>query len=160
MTSFNQSDKIKFVQGLTGDIPFRYGSLGQPQASPKYYSDINSLFNLDGNPLLIYDEIAINRQISNVLGTPLGSEEFEPLFGSNLPYRIFDAITNTNAWLIRNDSIEALRRWMSGIIDINIGGSDVIPLGEESSEDGYYVYISYTIIRNRKTALYNVPFVR
>jgi len=121
--------------------------------------DINADYGQTTDSLLIEDQLAVRGQMLTILGTPLGSEEFEPSFGSNLPYRIMDPINDVNAWLCTQDTIGALRIWMGGRIKIIQPGSQIYPL-DEGAGDGYGINLIYEIIRSRMTTNFNFQIVR
>lgn len=104
--------------------------------------DINALFGVQG-PIIIDNEEAIKLQILNILGTTIGTEDFEPTYGSNLPYRLFEPISDIMSFLIEQDTISALRTWMGDRINLLYPGTEVVPYMDE---DCYVVNIRYQII--------------
>lgn len=126
---------------------YRVGKVRFRSRNP-FSIDINPDYTLDTNQLLVTGEIARRKQMMNILGTPIGSEDFEPLYGSNLPYRLFEPINDINAQFITLDTIVALDTWMRGSIRILAQGTDVIPT---DSEDGYLVNINFEITETRVT---------
>lgn len=121
--------------------------------------DVNADYTLDNNQLVVENEVAVRGQILTVLGTPLGSEDFLPGFGSNLPKRIMDPINDMNAWLCTQDTIGALRIWMKDRIHIIQPGSAIFPLDEEVG-DGYGINLIYEIIKSRQVTNYNFQMLR
>ncbi len=118
--------------------------------------DVNALYRVSGN-ILVDNEAAIQLQILNILGTPIGTEDFEPLYGSNLPLRLFEPITDTMAFLISNDTIDALRSWMFDRIRLIYPGTEVVPYKEE---DCYIVNIKYEIIASQHVSDFGFKLLR
>lgn len=118
--------------------------------------DVNSMFGIKG-PLLVDNEEAVNLQILNILGTPIGSEDFEPTYGSNLPFRLFENITDTMAFLIEQDTITALRTWMYNRIRLIQPGTEVVPYIEE---DCYIVNIRYQIVSTQHISDFGFKLLR
>lgn len=119
--------------------------------------DINPDFTLDENQLLVEDAVAVKKQILNILGTPIGTEDFLPRYGSNLPYRLYDFINDVTAHLMYLDTVAALNTWMGNRIQILSQGTDIIPTVEE---DGYQINLSYVIIRSRQTTQFQFEMLR
>lgn len=121
--------------------------------------DINADYTLDDQQLIIEDEKAVRGQILNLLGTPLGTEDFLPNYGSNLPYRIMEGINDTTAWLATNDTIGAINTWMRSRVRVIQPGSEVFPLDETFGE-GYGINLIYEIIQSRIVSNFNVQVLR
>lgn len=119
--------------------------------------DINPDFALDENQLLVEDEVAVKKQILNILGTPIGTEDFMPRYGSNLPYRLFDFINEITAHLMYLDTVAALETWMANRIRLLTPGTDIIPTLDE---DGYTINLSYVILTNRVTTQFQFEMLR
>lgn len=120
-----------------------------------YFIDINSNYRLDLKGLIIYDEDVIRNQISNILATPLGSDAFEPTYGSNLPYRIHDPITDATAFLLYNDTIDAIGNWMRSKITVLPAQSYVRPIDGDPDNDGYEINLIYYNNTTKAIAAYN-----
>lgn len=159
-SKFDQTNTLVFSKSQTSETPFRSSHLEAAQKFPIYYSDLNSMFGQDGKQLLVYDEVAVNRQISNILSTPLGSDDFEPTFGSLLPFRMFDPITPRMAWILRNDSIEAVRKWMGDRIELDSANANVTLVNGEVDGEGYIIDMPYTIKRSKIVGRYTTALVR
>lgn len=121
--------------------------------------DINADYTLDDQQLVIEDEKAVRGQILNLLGTPLGTEDFLPTYGSNLPYRIMEGINDITAWLCTQDTIGAINAWMANRVRIIQPGSEVVPLDELYGE-GYGINLVYEIIQSRVMSNFNVQVLR
>lgn len=113
--------------------------------------------NYKHNSLLIDNDDAITNHIKNLLSTPVGTEEFEPNYGSNLPYRIMDPVNIYSAFNIETDTLVALITWMSDRIRVILSGSFVTPL---ESNDGYLVQIAYVNLSNNKAGLFQQQVIR
>lgn len=121
------------------------------------YSDLNTGYRLDGSGLILFNKSAINNQIGNVLATPIGSDHFEPTFGSFLPFRIHEPIDAISATLIYQDTITALETWMRSRITIKKSLAFVRPL---DTEDGYVVNLPYEYGLERQTDKFSSIFLR
>ncbi len=120
-----------------------------------YFIDINSNYRMDQKGLIIYDEDVIKNQIANILATPLGSDHFEPTYGSNLPYRIHDPVTNSTAFLLYNDTIDAISKWMRSKITVLPAQSFVRPIDNDPDNDGYEIRLIYYINNTKAIASYD-----
>jgi phage baseplate assembly protein W len=76
------------------------------------YQDINGMFGVNSHDLVVTEARAINIQIRNVLLTPIGSEPFEPEFGSRVPFLLWDPLNAMTAWRLESQTYVALERWM------------------------------------------------
>ena len=121
-----------------------------------YYRDINNQWNV-GIDALSEDESAVKRQIDNLLGTPIGSEHFEPTYASDLPYRIMDPITPMMAFLIETDTFLAIWKWMRDRVHVDYTRSRITPL---ETNDGYLVDLDYYIIKSSRRVLYKFEILR
>lgn len=158
--TYDQSDRIVFEFTQDGQLPFVKRNLGKTAKQNIYYSDVNSRFKLDDQALIVYDSRAINRQIDNILSTPLGSDDFEPEFGSMLPFRLFDPITPMVSFLLRSDTIDAVGRWLGSKITMDTLNSSVDILNDDPDYEGYLVNMRYMVNKTRAIATYSMAFVR
>jgi phage baseplate assembly protein W len=71
---------------------------------------------LNNNNILVEDDEALRKQIRHLLSTPIGTEDFEPTYGSNLPFRLMDPIGDLTAYLMETDVILAIRKWLGNKI--------------------------------------------
>jgi len=157
---FDKLDALKYIKASGSELPFNTSTLSVPVPTIIYYSDINNMFSLDGDEVVVIEYEAVNRQITNILSTPLGSESFEPTFGSLLPYRLFQTVSPVTAWVIENDTIEALKKWMGGRITVNGPSSYVRPLYGDPDNEGYEINLTYSINRTGKSSNYNAAILR
>lgn len=129
------------------DDPIIQGGLTRVKKLNVYYIDINSSYKIDTKGIIVYDDDVVNMQIANIFATPIGSDDFEPTFGSNLPYRLFDPITDLTSYLMFNDSIGALTTWMQnpGRLVINSPASYIRPINNDPDTEGYEIKISYAL---------------
>lgn len=105
------------------------------------YQDVNGEYFLNDKQIVVDNNDAISQQILNVLTTVPGDRPFEPLFGSRLPFLLFDLMVQNTAIEIKNESIGALNRFMPHItIDNNL--SEVIAFPNEGA---WVVKIYYSI---------------
>lgn len=121
-----------------------------------YYRDVNNEWN-SGSPELVEDTEAVQKQIANLLGTPKGTEHYEPMYGSDLPYRIMDFIDPLRAYLVETDVFYAIWLHMRDRVQIDYTRSRVTPL---ETEDGYLVDLTYMILRTSTLVTYKFEVVR
>jgi hypothetical protein len=105
------------------------------------FRDLNPDYSLDVNPLIIEEKKAIEGQIRNVLSTIIGSEDFEPTYGCDLPLELYEPISPLTGFLLESDVIVALGTWMGGVISV---GANLTIVALED-EDGYTINIPYYI---------------
>lgn len=122
------------------------------------FRDIDSDYGLGikNNSLLVDNDLAIRTQVRNLLSTPTGTEDNEPLYGSRLPYRIMETISPVNAFLIEHDTLLALNRWMRDRMRV-VAGYSVLPL---DSEDGYHIELPYVKISDNRFSTYVFDVLR
>ena len=84
------------------------------QASTFYYSDLSTIVRDAPNTTAVidYDAKAIAGQIEIILGTPIGSEEHEPTFGSEVAYFQFDTLNNETLNKLETKILSSLRMWL------------------------------------------------
>lgn len=130
------------AQGLTGSLV--------------YYSDANADLGLITNALpVVTDADAIGQQILQVLLTPIGSEEFEPTFGSNLPFMLFEPNNAESLTNLELGARQALSKWLgSRLIFTNISAS------ADKNAGNVYVSIDYTVKYNGAKFTFNGPVRR
>lgn len=68
----------------------------------------------DAQALVEYDGNAVAGQIEMVIGTPLGSEEYEPTFGCNALKHLFD---NNSLSSLELEILSALTTWLDDRLD-------------------------------------------
>ena len=159
MSRFSQSPDY-YSSVPYSDIPIVPGGLNRTKKLNTYYIDINSEYSVNQKGLIVYDTDAIKNQISNILATPLGSDHFEPTFGSNLPYRLYDPITSGTAFLIYNDTIGAVSRWMGDRIAVNQALTIVRPMDNDPDSEGYEIRMPYQILFNKVIAEFSAFVLR
>lgn len=116
-----------------------------------YYSDASPQIGLGAvtHEIVEYDSLAVAGQIEMVIGTPIGSEEFEPTFGCDVVSRLFDSITQANLNSMELEILDALRKWLSQRLDF---------LSVNCNRDGdkgeVYVMIAYRVRISGKEQYY------
>ena len=127
----------------------------QVHAKPVRFRDLNPDYSQDSLPIIIEEETAIKARIRLVLSTLIGSDDFLPTFGSNLPLRLYEPITDNTAYLLELDTFIALSDWIDEIV---IGANTTfIPL---SNEEGYRIDIPFIIKTSGKQVLYSFDVLR
>lgn len=159
MSRFSQKPEYYSDVGYS-DLPIITGGLTRVKKLNIYYIDLNVNYTADQKGLIVYDTDAVKNQISNILATPLGSDDFEPTYGSNLPYRLYDPITASTAHLLYTDTISALKIWMGGRIIINQSAAFVRPIDNDPDSEGYEVRVPYQIAFNKVIAEYSAFVLR
>lgn len=129
-----------YTQEYTAPLNQNY-QLGQPTLV--YYGDINADYaNTSNLPFSITDEDAVNKQIANILGTQLGTEYFEPLYGSQIPNLLFGSVSTGTAFRIQTFILTSLGNWMANRIVVNPRQTSCTA---DFSLPGYNVNIYYTV---------------
>ena|ERR1700740_492156 len=84
-----------------------------------YYSDADPSVGQYANSysVISYDSAAVAGQIELILGTPIGTEQHEPLLGSNVLLFLFDASIQSTYDAIQLEALTALTRWLGGRLD-------------------------------------------
>jgi len=121
-----------------------YGSPNSLLGPSIFYSDVNLLYGQAGNSkaLQVVNIDAIAMKIIHVLGTTIGTYEFEPKFGSNLPNLLWEPMDELTAWQLRTATAEALAKWVP-VIRIDMGNT---LFTANPSIYSYTANIAYTIL--------------
>lgn len=112
--------------------------------------DVNVEF-ASGNPsdLIITDASAIEQEVLNVILTPIGTDEHEPTYGSQVPFLVYDPVTPTTARAMRTTILSAVKRWLRDrIADLNV------IVAANNDGDGWTAMFSYVtpgLSRQRRT---------
>lgn len=104
-----------------------------------YFSDVNAGYGQISSYIKVGNLDAIGNQIIYILSTPIGSREFEPTFGSQLPNLLWEPVDDTTAWLMRTATYEALSVWMPRIT-LLIDQTYYSPLEEGDGYEGGIMY--------------------
>lgn len=144
------------------DDPIQPGGLNIPRKVDVYFIDVNVDYKQNLKGLIVYDEDVVKMQIANIMATPLGSDHFEPTYGSNVPYRLMDPINAITGRLLYNDTIGALHTWMelTGRIRIDRTNSDIIPIDNNPDNEGYQVTMYYTVLKTSVIASFRAFLLR
>ena len=75
-----------------------------------FYSDVNLAFAATSSflPLALTNINAVDIKIIHILSCQIGSYEFEPKFGSRVPYLLWEPCDNTTAFQLRTAVLESL----------------------------------------------------
>lgn len=114
--------------------------------TPIYYKDVNANYTLNDKGINVIDSDAIRQKLMNILSVIPGEEHFEPLWGSRIPYRLFEPINGRTAFLMEFDTVTAAHSFMSADIEVLHNQCSVTPMDDE---DGYVIDLVYTEKRNR-----------
>lgn len=121
------------------------------------FRDVNPDYTLNTHPLLTSEQISVRHQIKNVLTTPLNSEEYEPSYGSYVPFRVMDPINAKSAYLLETDVLNALTVWLRDRIVVSVNLLKAIPL---DGEDGYRINIPYASLVSGAVDLFEFEVLR
>ena len=110
--------------------------LRPPTPIPLRNIDVNAEFNGAEQPILVTDIRAIRQKLMNIFSVVPGEEHFEPTWGSLIPYRLFETVTQGTALNIEFDTISAAHRFMNTDIQVLHGQSSVKEL---DTGDGYLI---------------------
>lgn len=117
------------------------------------FTDLNNDYGETSTRIRLTGTDAIKAQIRNILSTPIGSEAFEPEFGSMLPFRLFEPITSLTSWQIENDTVSATSRWMRGRVNVNRSQCKAEAFEREDAS-GYYIRLVYDEIETGEAVTY------
>jgi phage baseplate assembly protein W len=117
------------------------------------FVDLNNSYGESSDKIRLEGKDAIKAQIRNILSTPIGSEAFEPDYGSLLPFRLFETVSSITAWQIENDVILAVSRWMAGRISVNRSRCKAEPF-ESNGIAGYQIRLVYSEIQTGEVSEY------
>ena len=108
------------------------------------FRDLNPDFTLiSGENATVEEDNVYKKQIRHLLSTPVGSEDFEPTYGSNVPYRLHEPICDLTAYLLETDTIIAFSRWLRNkVILVN---PRIIPYPEN---DMYVAMLPFRKVNN------------
>lgn len=123
------------------------------------FRDLNCDYLMFANQsqLIVDNHLAIRTQLKNLFSTPTGTEDFEPNFGSNLPYRIMEPISPLMGYLIETDTILAIGDWLSDRMRLVLPGASVTPLVDE---EGYNVTIPYISVLDNTFSVFSTDILR
>ena len=107
---------------------------------PIYRKDLNGNWTQDEKRLLVMENDAIKQKIQNVLYVLVGEEPFEPTFGSLVPYRLFEGVTDRIAFLLEGDTIGAVGTFMRDEVEVNHAQCAIEAL---SDDEGYQITLVY-----------------
>lgn len=107
---------------------------------PVYRKDLNANWMMDENRLLVTENTALKQKIQNVLFVLVGEEPFEPTFGSLVPYRLFEGVTNRIAFLLEGDTVGAIGTFMKTEVEVNHSQCAIEAL---SDDEGYQITLVY-----------------
>lgn len=162
MSRFSQKPDY-YTAHPNSDLPIVPGGLNLPRKLDVFYIDVNRTFQYqDQKGLIVYDDDVVKRMVGNILSTPLGSDHFEPTFGSNLPYRLQDSITDKTAWLIYIDTIQALGIWLENqnVIALHKPACYVRPAYNNPDMEAYEIKMTYTILKTTVVSSFNSFLIR
>lgn len=154
MGRFSQTNSLDEVISDTGEALLTSVVQTAPKLTAYHYRDINSNYTTGANDLIVYEEEAVNQQITNLLSTLLGSDHFEPTHGSLLEFRLWETISPKNAFLLRGDTIDAVGTWLSDRVEVIVSATRVSPVFGVEGE-GYTIDMPYFIKRIRQVGNYS-----
>lgn len=134
-----------------------------PAPPPLYNLDVNSEFNGANEDLTVENIDAVTRKMHNVLTVIAGEEHFEPLWGSRLPYRLFENMgagapgRDNTAMLIEFDTIQAITSFVSADAQVLHGDARVSAM---DNEDGYEVYMPFIHRKSKQLDAFRYRLVR
>lgn len=161
MSRFTQKPDY-YTSAPNSEIPIVPGGLNLPRKLDIYYVDLNRSYIQDLKGLIVYDEDVVKRMVANILATPLGSDDFEPTYGSNVPYRLMDPINDKTSWLLHIDTIQALTTWLEdrNIISLDKSKCYVRPADNNPEIEAYEIQMVYTILKSSVVASFNSFLIR
>lgn len=106
------------------------------------YVDLNVLYTLDTNQIIVENIDAINVKILNLITTSPGERPFEPTFGCDIPDLLFAPTTPDTAFQIMGITNAAFVRWLPEI-RLDLQNSNVFV---DSINGAFYLTYSYSVI--------------
>jgi phage baseplate assembly protein W len=119
-------------------------------------NDVSLEYSLTTFTPQVYGFRAINNMISNILLTVPGERHYEPLFGSILPYLLFQPMDAITAWQMETATYDALKFWMP-YISFNAAASSIVPNYDEQL---YQVVLAYTETISNQPGIYSEQIQR
>lgn len=120
------------------------------------FRDINPDFTLNNDDIILTEHKAVQAQMRHVLSTVLGSESFDPFFGSMFPLRLYEPISAITGYTLELDTYVAINRCMGGVVSVYPNVS-IVPL---TQEDGYQVDLPYIINAINSANVYSFEALR
>lgn len=121
----------------------------EPQTPIVVFSDVNLGLNTESLYELVYDEDSIQKSVTMILGTKVGSRVFRRDFGSYLEDILFDPMDDISVQRIRTELVSAIEKWERRVILV----STVVK--PDYANEQYYVALHYTIpALNNKAATF------
>ena len=115
-----------------------------PIAAPTYV-DVNTLFEVNALPELLYDIDAINNSLYNLFYTTIGTRPFLREYGSYLPFYLQQPQTEDTADSIYSSLAQSIRRWEPRIT-LNQQASSVTLINNSLGiTTGYFLDFYYTL---------------
>jgi phage baseplate assembly protein W len=95
--------------------------------------------------IVVKDKAAIAQSIKNLLLTQKGERPFQPRLGCDIARMLFEPLDYGSAAILRNEIADTLKTYEPRI------SIDSILCTPDSSENGYEVELSYTIVGREDT---------
>jgi phage baseplate assembly protein W len=105
------------------------------------YIDINTLYGISSNTLLLENIPAVVNQLYNLFYTSIGSRHFEPTFGIGLEDLIFDLPITITEYVTQNTIYSAVEEFLPNV-NIDLRNTTVTPLDEQ---EGVRITVSFSI---------------
>jgi len=115
-----------------------------------YDLDIQSIHNGE-----IYDINVLNQSIETILATAYGERLFNPSFGSDVPYRLFNVMSTAQGERILDDVATALKKWEDRI---TINKSE-LKLKINVDDNSVTIVIPYTIKRSKLRSIFKKKII-
>lgn len=127
--------------------------IDSPKAPVIVFSDVNMDLNTESQYDIVLDEESIQKSVTMILGTKIGSRVFRRDFGSNLESLLFDPMDDITIEKIKSDMITAIGKWENRIV------MNEVTVKPDYPNEQYFVRLGYTIpaLGNRSaTFLFNL----
>jgi phage baseplate assembly protein W len=119
-------------------------------------NDVSLEYSLTTFVPQVYGKRAINNMIDNILLTVPGERHYEPLFGSILPYLLFQPMDAITAWQMETATYDALKFWMP-YISLNASASSIVP---NYRQQLYEVTLDYVELISNQPGIYSEQIQR
>ena len=119
-------------------------------------NDVNLGYSNGSDVIQVYGQDAINNMINNILLTVPGERHYEPLFGSMLPYLLWEPMDDITAYKLETATFDALKFWMP-YIQLNYRLCKITPNYDQQLYD---VYMPWTDIFTNSAGVYSEQLQR
>jgi phage baseplate assembly protein W len=121
---------------------------GAPPTPIVVFSDVNLTLNEESQYEIVYDEDSIQKSVTMIMGTKVGSRVFRRNFGSALEDLLFEPMDDVTVQRIKSELLSSIGKWETRIVLVS---AIVKP---DYANEQYYVALNYEIpaLNNRSAS--------